>query len=140
MKEIGNWLVREITQMDLTFPDVLALISLIQIWFILWVKRDEFFTGLKGKDGRWQFVELVGIAWLTLFPTVIVIALLRKDTEVWAAMEVVLFIAVAGKSYKQFIDAKFGIPQTDTAKVTKETKETVEVTTTTDSKKTDEPE
>lgn len=123
--------------MDLTFPDVLALISLIQIWAILWIKRDQFFTGLKGRDGRWQFVEIVGISWLTLFPTVIVIALLREDGEVWDAMEIVLFIAVAGKSAKHLIDAKFGIPQPDT-KVTKKTEETVEVTTPASSKTTEE--
>jgi hypothetical protein len=89
---------------------VLAIIALIQLFVIFFVNRKNITTDLRGKDLTWQFAELSGIAWLVLFPVLVVCDLfgVQAAPVVWASMDTIYLINVMGRSANKFIETKFG--------------------------------
>jgi hypothetical protein len=65
---------------------------------------------LRGKDKIWQFLELSGIAWLVLFPIVIVADMLGNEVHehTWSALEAIYFMNLTAKVGHRFMDGKFG--------------------------------
>lgn len=89
---------------------IIAIVCLVQIYIIYYVKRKEFFTDLRGKDTMWQLVEISAISWYILFPTLVVCSLLGVNVEgtVWGVMDSVYLFNLGAKRYDKYLDLKYG--------------------------------
>ncbi len=78
---------------------ILALMSLIIIYWLYFIKRSEVIPDLRGKDKTWQIIELASIIWLIIMPMMVVADLLgvHATSQVWASMDAIYFISVGGK-------------------------------------------
>jgi len=85
---------------------VICIACLVQLFFIFYLERKDIVIGLKGKDLMWQFLELSGVAWLVLFPTVVIVSLLGVDVPVgaWTSMDAVYFMNLGGKISHKWMD------------------------------------
>jgi hypothetical protein len=97
---------------------IIAVASLVHLYLIYYSKRHEFFTDLRGKDLRWQLLEISAIGWYILFPMLVVVSLfgLNVTTEVWASMDFVYAMNLGLKKYEQYLGHKFNKPTTDEVK------------------------
>jgi hypothetical protein len=86
-------------------PELIAYVivigMLISVTFVKFVMRKEVLPDLRGKDGRWQIIELSAVLWWLIFPTVIAVSLLGIDvaTGVWSSLDTIYMINVGGKIY-----------------------------------------
>jgi len=80
---------------------ILALMNPIIIYIIYFRHRKEVMQDLRGKDGRWQPMELSAVTWLIIFPTLIACDLLGVHAHplVWSSMDVIYLVNVGGKAY-----------------------------------------
>lgn len=103
----------------MTFTDILSnvplllaysicIACLVQLFFIFFVERVNIITDLRGKDKMWQFLELSGLAWLVIFPTVVVVSLfgIEVQTGVWGSLDAVYFMNLGGKIGHKWLDNK----------------------------------
>lgn len=120
---------------------VIVLVGLF-CWygFMIW-KRKEIFDDFRGSDG-WQFWDGVAVFWITFAPIILVGHLFGVPVsseismkDIWNFMEWVFIVAVAGKSSKALLEARFGTSQTPD--VTKTKVEITKTETKTDPKKED---
>jgi len=89
----------------LSLPQIIAygigLVTLTLILVMHIIERKDINTGLRGKNGIWEFVELAGRVWLMLFVPLVVIAVMGVAVphEVWWSMDSIFGIITLGKSY-----------------------------------------
>lgn len=88
---------------------LIAIFCLIQIYFIYYIKRNEFFTDLRGKDIKWQLLEISAIAWYMLFPMLVVVNLfgLHVDSLVWGSMDFIYIANLGMKRADKYIESKY---------------------------------
>lgn len=96
---------------------VIAILALVQLFVIFFLERKKIIEDLRGKDLKWQFLELSGIAWLVLFPTVVICDLLgvHMDAFAWASMDFIYAAGIAGKGHAKLIEMKYGNHQKESA-------------------------
>lgn len=89
---------------------ILCVIALIKLTLIFFLERKTIIEDLRGKDKKWQFIELAGIIWLVLFPCVVVSSLfgLHVPTEAWITMDAIYFMNLGGKTADKWIASKTG--------------------------------
>lgn len=93
---------------------LICIACLIQLFAIFFIERGDIKIGLKGKDRLWQFLELSGVVWLVLFPTVVVCSIIITiagldvdiDMGVWTTLDAVYLINVGGKGYYKSLDRR----------------------------------
>jgi hypothetical protein len=87
---------------------LICIACLVQLFMIFFVERVNIITDLRGKDKMWQFLELSGLAWLVIFPTVVVTSLfgIEVQTGVWASLDAVYFMNLGGKMGTKWLDSK----------------------------------
>lgn len=88
---------------------IIALICLAQIYIIYWIKRNEFLNSLRGKDLTWQLLEISGVGWYMLFPTLVIVSLLGLNvtTEVWASMDFIYTANLGFKRFDKYLEHKY---------------------------------
>lgn len=99
---------------------LLCILGLVQLFVIFHTNRGTIIPDLRGKDKMWQFIELTQIAWLVLFPVVIISGILLAingitiPAAIWASMDAVYFMSIGGKVGAQYLDNKTnGKPKTN---------------------------
>lgn len=87
---------------------ILCIAALLKLTLIFFFERKNIIDDLRGKDKKWQFIELSGIVWLVLFPCVVISSLfgLHVPTEAWVTMDAVYFMNLGGKISNKWIDQK----------------------------------
>lgn len=87
---------------------IIAIVCILQIYVIYYIKRNEFFQGLRGRDLTWQLLEISGIGWYLLFPMLVVTDLfgLHADTKVWASMDTIYVANLGFKTFQKHLDLK----------------------------------
>jgi hypothetical protein len=88
---------------------IIAIICLLQIYVVYYIKRNEFFTSLRGKDLSWQLLEISAIAWYMLFPMLVVVNLfgLHVDAIIWGSMDFIYVANLGMKRADKYIESKY---------------------------------
>ena len=94
---------------------ILAILAIIQLFFVFFFNRKDIMHDLRGKDMMWQFLELSGIVWLVVFPVVVVVDILGVEihSHTWTALELVYFMNLGAKASHKYIDQKFNKKEND---------------------------
>lgn len=95
-----------VNNIPLLLAYIICIACLVQLFVIFFVERINIVTDLRGKDKMWQFLELSGLAWLVIFPCVIIASLfgLQVQTGVWASLDAIYFMNVGGKMGHKWLD------------------------------------
>lgn len=94
---------------------IIAFVCIVQIYIIYYIKRHEFFTDLRGKDLKWQLIEISAISWYILFPALVVVSILGIDIniKVWGAMDTVYLMNLGFKRYDTYLKHKYPLNERD---------------------------
>lgn len=94
---------------------IICLVCLIQLFAIFYSNKKDIVKELKGSDEKWQFLELTGIAWLVIFPCVVICSLLGLEVSVgvWASLDAIYFMNIGGKMGHKWLDNKNGSHKTN---------------------------
>lgn len=91
-----------------TAPKVIGIIACIatSVYILLFTARHrkDFIEGMKGEDGKLQFIEGVLSIWLILFTSMIICDFtlgLHASVEAWWSMDSIFAFGVAGGVFKQ---------------------------------------
>lgn len=91
-----------------TAPKVIGILACLgtSIYILIFTSkyRKDFIEGMKGEDGKLQFIEAVLSVWLILFTSMIIcdFALgLHASVEAWWSMDSIFAFGVAGGVFKQ---------------------------------------
>ena len=89
---------------------LLAILSIVALYTIMFVGRKRVLDDLRGKDKMWQFVELTAIIWMILMPTMVICDLLgvHASTYVWTSMDAIYLINVGGKVTSKYFESRKG--------------------------------
>lgn len=95
---------------------VLGIIGLFQIYIMFFFERKNIISGLKGKDLRWQFVELSGIVWLVMFPILLVASLLGNSLlpHEWLSIDFLYAANLGSRNLDNWIKNKYARQSEDT--------------------------
>lgn len=86
----------------------ICIACLVQLFTIFFIHRKNIIEDLRGKDHMWQFIELSGIAWLVLFPCIVICSVLGVaiETGLWASMDTIYFMNLGGKIGYKWLENK----------------------------------
>lgn len=89
---------------------IICIACLIQLFVIFYMNKGNIIKDLRGPDERWQFLELTGIAWLVIFPCVVICSLLGLEISggAWASLDAIYFMNIGGKMGHKWLDNKNG--------------------------------
>lgn len=86
------------------FGKGLGVVGLL-LWFyiLLYKRKKEIFEDLRGKDNRWQLIELATLMWLIFCPIFLVISVLGVEINpfVWGVLDSIFLISIGGKAYME---------------------------------------
>ena len=87
---------------------MICIAGLVQLFVIFFLQRNHIVADLRGKDLKWQFLELTGLMWLVIFPTTFIAATLgaHVSSDQWSALEAVYFMNVGGKIGHKWMDQR----------------------------------
>lgn len=88
----------------------IALFCLLQIYIIGYIKRKEFFEDIKGRDGKWQLVEVSAILWYFLFPMVVIVNICGVEVEpsVWLSLDGIYVANLTAIKAGDYINLRWG--------------------------------
>lgn len=86
----------------------IAICMLVNIMIATFLHRKSITGGLKGEDGKWQFIEWAQLIWTILFPGLVICDLLgvHASLNVWTSMDAVYLISVGGKVGSKYFEAR----------------------------------
>lgn len=79
---------------------IIAVSCFVWISYLTYKKGAEVWEDLKGDDGKWQIIEVTGVVWIFLFPTVVLLDILglSASTPVWASLDTIFIALIGGKA------------------------------------------
>lgn len=87
---------------------VIAAGALVHLMIQTFIHRKGLAEGLRGEDGRWQFIEWAQLVWAVLFPTLVICDLygLHASIHVWTSVDAVYLISVGGKVGSKYFESR----------------------------------